>query len=243
MKSEKISEKEMQYLESKLKKTPGKYLSRYLRYAPSWIREEFALLTVDRNNKFIVENDEIEFVFFLVSGMVKAADYSVFGIVYDYMWFCPVHAFGAVEILLGMKQYATTLVTFTTCKFIILSKESYEKWMKEDSNASLEQMKSTCNYLLEQSKKERIFLFAQGEDRLFLFLMRIYTELEESGKCTIELTRQELADGTGLCVKTIDRNMKKMITENYISRIGRKITISEKQYLRMDYHIAKKVSK
>ncbi len=214
------------------------YLNRYLNNSPLWFLESMQIIRKEKNSIFIEENAEVDNVYILVDGIVRAIDYRICGIVYDYMWFYSVKVFGAMEILLKMKKYKTTLKTVTECTMIVISKSTFEKWMLNDINALHMEIESMGSYLLEQARKERVFLFLQGIDRIIYLFTQIYEQASEKNRCVLNLTRVELSERSGLSVKTINRSVKKMEEDGYISRSGNKIIISNKQYLVMKKYLA-----
>lgn len=218
-----------------------KYLKNYLGNAPKWLLESFQTVEIKKNIAFMHENACADTVYILVEGVVKGTDYRVQGITYDYTRFYPVEVFGAMEFLMGYNGYNTTLTTETNCKFLRVSREQFEKWMVNDIHAVLEQVKTMNIYLLEQVRKERLFLLLQGSERLLLLFMKIYKMQQKDNVCTITFTRKYLSNSTGLSIKTIDRCVKKLENEGYISKNGRKILINEKQYLEIRKTICEKI--
>ncbi len=214
------------------------YLDKYLANAPMWLLDSFQVVHMKKNNVFIKENSAVDMVYILVEGIVKAIDYRIFGIAYDYMWFYPVKVFGSMEILLELENYRTTLITVTPCKMLVISKSKFEEWMRKDINTLLLETKTLGTYLLEQARKERVFLFVQGIDRVILLFMQLYEQMAENKKCVLKLTRQDIADCSGLSIKTINRAVKKMEEDGYIDRSGNAIIISEKQYIKMKEYIS-----
>jgi CRP/FNR family transcriptional regulator, cyclic AMP receptor protein len=214
------------------------YLNRYLDNSPLWFLESMQIIRKEKNSIFIEENAEVDKVYILIDGIVKAIDYRICGIVYDYMWFYSVKVFGAMEILLKMEKYKTTLKTVTDCTMVVISRNKFEKWMLNDMHALHMEIQSMGSYLLEQARKERVFLFLQGIDRISYLLTQIYEQSSEDNQCIINLTRVELSERSGLSVKTINRSIKKMEENNYISRTGNKIIITENQYLAMKEYLA-----
>lgn len=209
------------------------YIGNYLSCAPEWLLDSIQLINIKKNTIFIRENAKVDSVYILVDGMVKAIDYRFLGNSYDYMWFYPVKTFGGMEILLELDHFQTTLSTMTSCKMLIISKNIFEKWMKSDINALSMEVKTMGSFLLEEVKRERVYLFMQGSDRLIYILTLLYEQTGIDNVCTIKLTHQDLADSTGLSVKTINRSLKKLEEETYITRLGNKIIINEHQYKKM----------
>lgn len=228
-------------LMNSLKGGEKEYLSKYLENAPMWLLESFQIVDMEQGHVFIREKMEVDMVYILVDGIVKAIDYRIFGMAYDYMWFYAVKVFGSMEILLNLKKYMTTLITVTPCKMLVISKSKFEGWMRNDINSLLLETKSMGTYLLEQARKERVFLFLQGIDRVILLFINLYEQMSKNKICILKLTKQNIADRSGLSLKTIYRAIKKMEGEHYIRREGNKIIIQEYQYFKMKEYITTKV--
>ena len=216
-------------------------LNDYLMNAPKWLLESLQIVRIEKKTSFIRENDPAETVYILVDGIVKATDYRIQGIAYDYTRFFPIETFGAMEFFIGYKQYKTTLITETDCCFFRLSKANFAKWMLTDPHAVLLLTRATSEYLLQQVRKERLFLFLPGEERLFLLFMEVYQKTKQDGVSRIKLMRKDLSGSTGLCIKTVNRCIKQMEADGYISREKRDIVIDREQYERIRSVVAKRV--
>jgi CRP/FNR family cyclic AMP-dependent transcriptional regulator len=225
-------------LQNNLSGEKREYLNRYLSSSPLWFLESMQIVHREKNSIFIEENSEVDKIYILVDGIVRAIDYRICGIVYDYMWFYAVKVFGAMEILLNMKKYKTTLKTVTECTMIMISKTTFEKWMLNDINALHMEIESMGSYLLEQARKERVFLFLQGIDRIVYLFSQIYEQSNEKNHCVLNLTRVQLSERSGLSIKTINRAIKKMEEDEFINRSGNKIIITNKQYHAMKEYLA-----
>lgn len=225
-----------------LDESEREYLEDYFSEAPLWLMQSFQIQNLEKGTIFIREQEEVTMVYILVKGIVKAVDHRVLGIAYDYMRFYPIKVFGTMEILLDRKIYETTLCTVTKCTMLAISLKKFEEWVRSDKHVLLLEIKTMGNYLLEQAKKERIFLFLQGEDRMILLFKRLYEQNNENDNCALHITRQELSESSGLCVKTINRSVKSMEEKGYITKKGYTIEISGIQYLKMKEYIAEKVS-
>lgn len=210
------------------------YINKYLSCAPEWLLDSIQIINPKKNTIFIRENTQVDSVYILADGMVKAIDYRFLGNSYDYMWFYPVKTFGGMEILLELDHFQTTLSTMTPCKMLVVPKNIFEKWMKTDINALSMEVKTMGSFLLEEAKRERVYLFMEGSSRVIYILAHLYEQTSIEKVCTIKLTHQDLADSTGLSVKTINRSLKKLEEDNYISRFGNKIMINETQYIKMN---------
>ncbi len=225
-------------LQNSLTGEKKEYLNKYLDNSPLWFLESMQIVRKEKNSIFIEENEEVDNVYILVDGIVKAMDYRICGIVYDYMWFYAIKVFGTMEILLKMEKYKTTLKTVTDCVMVVISKSKFEKWLLNDINALQMEIQSMGSYLLEQARKERAFLFLQGIDRIMYLFTQIYEQHSEGNQCFLHLTRVEISERSGLSVKTINRSIKKMVENGNINKTGNKIMISDKQYYQMKEYLA-----
>jgi CRP/FNR family cyclic AMP-dependent transcriptional regulator len=225
---------------SQLPYATAEYLKQYFLTAPDWVISSLKLIKLKKDHIFIREGDPVDTIHLLITGIAKAIDYRFYGNTYDYMWFYPVNSFGGMEVLLEQTQYQTTLSTVTPCTILVIPRSLFEQWIKSDIRVMAMEAKSMGIFLLEEVKRERIFLFMQGSDRLTYTLMNIYEHTMSQNSCVINLTQQNLADSTGLSVKTISRSLRELEQSNYILRSGNKIIISEEQYQQMNRLIRKK---
>lgn len=209
------------------------YYNNYIANAPEGLLNSIKIIEIKKNTVFVREGTDVDSVYILIDGMVKAIDYRFLGNSYDYMWFYPIKNFGGMEIFLDLVHYQTSLSTMTACKMLVISKDKFKKWVKNDMNLLSMEVKAMGTHLLEEAKRNRIYLFMQGSDRVIYILTQIFEQTSDGNTCTIKLTHQDLSDSIGLSVKTINRSLKKLELENYISRLGNKIVISNNQYAKM----------
>ncbi|MGP1613164.1 MAG: Crp/Fnr family transcriptional regulator [Catonella sp.] len=217
------------------------YLEQFLKNAPRWLLEEFQEVLLSKDTEFITENNSANTVYILLTGIVKATDLRVFPVVYDFIRFYPVEIFGAMEFLLGEETYKTTLITVTNCRFLKLSKDQFAKWVLNDINALKMFTASMTKYLLEQCRKERLFMFLQGEERVLLFLHDFYEKNHSDDNVIIDMTRNDLAKGTALSVRTVNRTVKELIKEGFLVKKGQKLILTFERYKEIKLRLADKV--
>ena len=73
---------------------------------------------------------------------------------------------------------------------------------------------------------------------IFYFFVRNYNQQKQDNMAIFDISRQEIAERSGFSVKTVNRAVKKMEEEGYITQKGHKIIISEEQYLKMKSYLA-----
>ena len=216
-----------------LKEAPREYLQNYFSGAPEWVTEALKVVSLQKDVTFIREEDAVDTIYVLTEGIVKAVDYRFLGNSYDYMWYYPVISFGALEVLLELDRYQTTLSTITPCTMLVIPKSIFEKWIRSDISVLRTEVKAMGSFLLEEVKRERVFLFLSGSERLLHTLALLYEQSSGQQTCTLSLTQQDLADTTGLSVKTVARSLKELKSQGYINRTGNRIVITQEQYQRM----------
>lgn len=215
----------------------------YFSSAPQWLLDSMQVIRVEKDVTFIKENDPVDTIYLIGEGTIKAVDYRVFGIVFEFMQFDDVYAFGGMEVITGDEVYRTTMQTVTPCIIVKIPKSVFAKWMSFDIIALQKEARNVSRYLLEQGRTERIYLFLQGADRLAFFLVEKYLKYQKNKVLYVNSTRQELAEASGLCVKTVNRAIKKFQENGWITKIGNKFTIDEKQYNELNKSISELIER
>ena len=207
----------------KCKRETQQQFEDYFQTAPAWLMECFQVEEMEKGQIFVRENTPIDTIYFVGRGTIKATDYRIYGITYDFMSFDCVHALGGMEIIMDLDTYMTTLETATPCTDLrVLKLEA----------------KLTGKSLLEDGRKSRAYLFLQGSDRLAMLLTERYELYAKNGILWVRGGRQGLSDTTGLCVKTINRSVKKFLEEGLISKEGNQLLVSFEQYKKLKELIA-----
>lgn len=214
------------------------YIRLYFKDAPDWVLDAVSVQTLKKNEVFIREGGKIQYIHMLVKGTVKATDCRIYGAMYDYMWFRPVKAFGALEVILDEKEYKTTLTANEPCTLFVLQRSVYERWMSVDNHAFKMEARTTANSLLKQTRRERVYLFMQGMDRMAYFMLHYYEQFAKDGKCRVTLTRQDISDCTGLSIKTVNRSIGTLEESGCIKRDGSHILITQKEFEELQHYVA-----
>lgn len=211
-----------------------KEVEAYFAGAPAWLIDAMKVVKLEKNTTFIRENDAVTSVYLIVKGTVRAVDYRIYGIAYDFMRVNTMEAMGGMEIVLDLPYYNTTLQTVTACIAIKFPKEIYERWLHTDIKALQREARTVGRYLLETDRKSRSYLLLQGADRLALYLLDLYTKYAREDVFLVSSTRQELAEMTGLCVKTVNRSVKKFYEKGWLTKQGNKFSMNGHQYAQMN---------
>ena len=202
----------------------------YFHSAPLWVMEALEVENIAAGTIFIHENEPADMIYFVGIGKVKATDYRVSGIAFDFMKPDNVIALGGMEVIMEQGTYKTTVQTETDCVLVKLSREKYEKWLYSDPETFRLEAKLTCHSLLEEERRNRLYLFLQGADRLALLYVELYEKYNKNGTLYIKASRTSMADETGLCLKSVSRAIRKFSEAGLVTKNGSQLQISKKQY-------------
>lgn len=210
----------------------------YFKTAPLWLLESFRIEEMEKNTVFIRENDPVDYVYFVGKGIIEAIEYRFYGITYEFMRFDKVYAMGGMEFIMDLDTYKTTLRTVTRCTMVKLPWAAFEKWMRSDIVALKHEACLVGEYLLEQGRKGRALLFLQGSDRLAMLFVERYERYAKNGVLQVRGGQQSLSNATGLCLKTINRAIKKFAEQGLITKEGTRISVDAQQYGKLKEIIA-----
>jgi len=220
-----------------------KQFEEYFENAPLWIMDSFQIEELDENVIFVREKEPADTIYFIGKGLIKATEYRIYGQIYDFARFQRTISFGSLEFIMDLDCYAATLRTVTKCTVAKLPRAKFERWMYSDIHAMRREAKLISEYLLEAGRNSRYFLFLQGADRLAFLLIDRYEQLVKNGVLHIDDSRQDLADETGLCIKSVSRAVKKFQEDDLITREGNKILINERQYAGLKKIVDEKIDR
>lgn len=214
----------------------------YFKSAPTWIMSSITVEKMKKGKVFIQEGESVDTIYFIIDGLIKATDYSIYGIKFDFVLFSDIYAYGGMEVVMGLDKYRTSMQTVTDCIVLKIPKTQFSKWINTDFQALKHEAKLMGEYLLEQARTVRAFLFLQGADRLAMLLENRYKNFAINGVLDLRNDRQELSDYTGLSVKTITRSIRKLKEEGMITKEGNHILINKDQYDKIKESLAQILS-
>ena len=213
----------------------------YFSTAPDWLIESLRLEQYERDFVFVRENLPVENVYFVVKGSIEAVDYRFQGVVYEFMRFDKIYAMGGMEYIMGKDDYGTTLRTVTKCNVIKLSKKDFARWMDNDIIALKKEAQRVSEYLFEDARNGRAFLFLNGEERIAMVLSERFEKYSKNGLLQVKGGRQRLANATGICLKTVQRGLNKLIDNGCITQNGTRLSVDEEQYKMLKAMVSKQV--
>ena len=206
----------------------------YFATAPLWLLESIIIEDMAAGTIFIREGEPADTIYFIGTGAIKATDYRIFGISYDFMMILnKVYAYGGMEVIMGLDRYRTTIQTVSRCVVLKIPRSQFEHWLNSDIVALKNESRLVAEYLHEETRNSRAFLFLQGSDRVALLLINRYEKYARDGVLRMRGSRKELSDSTGLCLKTINRSIKKFIDEKIVTQQGRDLVVDHEQFMKL----------
>lgn len=156
----------------------------------------------------------------------------------------PVDFVGEVTILAGKARTSVTIETLTACTVLYFSRKDFENWISQDIHF-LRLVSGKVAYKLYRSSYNRGSKLFYPPQYLLLDYLIKYLDEEKKGFGTIPKTRQQLYEETGISVKTINRTIQKLKSDNLVSTVKGKLHLDynqkllAKQYLEENRHISK----
>ncbi len=217
------------------------YLTEYFKTAPAWLMNAMQVIRIRKGQMFICEGEAADKIYILLKGKVIGIDYRVREVEYGYLKFRPVEVLGAMEIILNVDKYRTTLRTVESSLFLRVDRETFSKWMMNDINAYRMCSEKTCCYLLEEVRKERLYVLIQGVERIYLALYELYQMHAHNGVCNIYVSRRDFMQITGVSERTVTRTVTALVNKGYLSKDGWNIVITKEQSKKIKALIENKI--
>ncbi|WP_345988585.1 Crp/Fnr family transcriptional regulator [Chryseobacterium sp. Chry.R1] len=180
--------------------------------------------TYKRGELIFREGDHALYYFQIAEGKVKLNNYNEEGKEFIQNILGKNQSFGDPLLFLD-KLYPTNATALTSTQIIRISKESFLKLLEKNPDLSL--MMNAC---LSQRLYYKILMtqYMAYQNPVFrlkglMEYLKSYSENDCQFEFPIELTRQQIANLTGLRVETVIRTLKKMEKENSIKIENRRI--------------------
>lgn len=217
------------------------YLEEYFKNAPAWLMNAMQVIKIRKDQTFIAEGEEADKIYILLKGKVVGVDYRVKEVAYGYLKFKPVEVFGAMEIMMKMDKYKATLQTLENCLFLRIDRGTFAKWMNNDINAYRMQSEKTISYLVEEARKERLYVLIQGVERIYLALHELYRLYAHNGVCNIYVSRKDFTQITGVSERTVTRTITDLANRGYLTKDGWNIVINREQHSQIEMLVEDKI--
>ena len=229
--------KEIEWVLTRIAPEDAKKFRTYFETAPADVVNLLSLEKRYADRYLVEEHEPIERIYILLEGQVKAVDFRVKGSAYEYAQFDGVTFLGSLECLFGEACYMTNLITLTPCTLVSLPRKVFENWICNDLSALRREMQNMRGTLVEKSRENRMLLLLNGMERLIYLLLKKCRSRGEAREYVLSVNRQELAEQCGSSVKTVNRSMKRLEDEGFLTREGHKVKITQRQYVAMQEYL------
>ncbi|QRA45286.1 Crp/Fnr family transcriptional regulator [Chryseobacterium cucumeris] len=170
------------------------------------------------------EGDYSQYYFQIISGKVKLNTFTENGKEFIHNILGKNQSFGD-PLLFIEKVYPTNAISLQITEIIRMPKDNFMQMLKSNPDISLDMNMCLSQRLYYNNLMVRNLALADPIQRLKGVMD--YLKSYHDGDCQhcfpIELTRQQIADLTGLRVETVIRTIKKMVNNKIIKLEGRRI--------------------
>ena len=181
-------------------------------------------------------------VYVLLEGRAVASGLQPGYAAHTYSEFGPLSLFGEYELLCGADAYLAEVRTKTPCRFLLLNRESYFTWFFSSRSKTLSRVREVVRTLWEQARRERSYLFLDSDSRFLYFLVTWYEANADGGTARIPMTRAAIGDETGVCPRTVNRNVRAFRERGLLTLHSGKILLSRSQYLQLREELERRLA-
>lgn len=182
-------------------------------------------INLPKDEYIFTKGDIAKYYFQVVEGDVKMNNYSNEGKEFIQAIFSKGRSFGEPP-LFGNFGYPANAVTINKTTLLRLRKEAFLQLLETNPNVALQVMKNLAEKLNYKAIMAAEISTQESGHRVLALIDYLKNEIYQiEGQYTykVELTRQQIADLTGLRVETVIRTMKDLEKENEILITERKI--------------------
>lgn len=186
------------------------------------------LVCYEKDDFIFEEGMPAEFYYQIVSGEVKLNTFEDDDKEFIYSIRKRRQSFGEPTLFLGV-DYLCNAIAMEESILYVLPSEGFFLMLKENHHISLKVHKSISHRLYFKGKMLPDITTQDSERRVMSLLNYLKEnwseEVHDSELFTVDLTRQQIGDMTGLRVETVIRTIKKLKTDNKLRIIKGKIVL------------------
>lgn len=183
---------------------------------------------VKKNEIIFQEGNYPSHYYQVVSGKVKMNNFSADGREFIQNIFTSGQSFGEPPLFIE-ERYPANAIAVSNAKIIQLPKSDFYEMMRQNNEVSLAMNKSLSRRLYYKSIMAPDIASQDPDNRIMTLLNYLKSHQqaveETSSPLTIDLTRQQIADLTGLRVETVIRTLKRLESDSKVQIINSKVVI------------------
>ncbi|RNL52232.1 Crp/Fnr family transcriptional regulator [Pedobacter jejuensis] len=182
-------------------------------YIQQLIDKGFPIKSVLKDSIIYEPGMKPRFVYFIKSGEIRMVTVSEEGKEFIQGVFKSGQYFGEPALLVNRPYLAFTIANKNS-ELIALGRDDFFKLLKSDSDFSMDLIKVLSNRLFYKSMMLEELANEKAEHRLETIINYLFTDLAKGD--SLNVTRQDLADMTGLRVETVIRGVKLLADKGLI---------------------------
>ncbi|MGL4874423.1 MAG: Crp/Fnr family transcriptional regulator [Clostridium sp.] len=174
-------------------------------------KEHFKIKTFKKNTPLLTQGNRIDNVYILIEGTVKLCHSDFTSDTYLIDIEEAETIFGEIEALQN-KPVGVTIIPLTLCKAIEIPKSDFLELVSKNIELSLFLNFKFSNRMYESWAREMRHVTLPLKDRILYFLITI-----EKKKLSIPITKKLLVEGVGSNIRSVNRALHSLVSENLIS--------------------------
>ena len=212
------------------------YFLKLFEKIPHQTVEHIVNAKVKKGDYILKAGEPCDAVYFLLKGKVTGEAYSSQGRAFSFMDFSQMCVLGDFEMFYDCADYVVSIRAEQTCSMLKLSRDQYMNWIKQDANALYLRINNTLSVLTFERGVDRDYLQKNSKERLCLLLARFYeTGTKDANGCfTVQHTQSELADKIGVNLRSVQRSIAALESEQLVLLKKGKMVISREQYEKLE---------
>lgn len=173
----------------------------------------------NKSDVIVVQGEEAKYYHQIVEGKVKMSNLNDEGKEFIQGIFSDGESFGEPPLFIGI-NYPTSAIALTHSSIILIAKEDFFRLLKKEKECCYELLQFLCYRLYYKSIMAPKISCNDSKKRVLTLLGFVKNRQRGKGELRIELTRQQIADMTGLRVETVIRAIKEL-EKKHLLRIER----------------------
>lgn len=208
------------------------YLLKLFDKIPYQTVEHMVSAKVKKGDYILKAGEPSDTVYFLLEGDVIGETSTAQGRAFSFMDFSQMCVLGDYEMFYDCAEYTVSIRAEQACSLLKLPKNHYMSWIKQDVNALYLRTNNVLSVLTFERSFDREFLQKNSKERLCLLLARFYETgaKDKNGFYTVHQTQGELADKTGVNLRSVQRSIAALESEQLVQLRKGKMVISPEQY-------------
>lgn len=211
-----------------------------LQALPESLVKQGVLVEYEKNRILVSRGERPDYIYFIQEGMVAGIREYANGNTYSYFQLNSTNgSVGLLEILAGKEHYIATLSTITRVKALRINAALVYQTIMEENELLRKCINLLADDLYMRSGNDGIMYYMSGLDRVRFFLLTYYEghQKNSEGDVLVEAEYQDIANGIGMSIRTVGRNLQKLKETGELKNIQKKIIMGKQQYEKLQANI------